>query len=158
MKIKIFVARKIPYFELGIFSFKLYIYYLIRVFIASIRAFNLITRAFNLPTRAFNLTTRAFSLQSRGFELLARALLFRTLIVFDLRYKINFRNKQDKNIFYWKFKLNPVSVAALQDWPLLHRVLQNVILHPIIPNLQTNPYWLNIKIIISLHFISTIIK
>ena len=62
MKIKIFVARKIPYFELGIFSFKLYIHYLIRVFIASIRAFN-------LPTRAFNLTTRAFSLQSRGFEL-----------------------------------------------------------------------------------------
>ena len=100
MKLKIFVARKIPYFELGIFSFKLYIHYLIRVFIASIRAFNLATRAFNLPTRAFNLTTRAFSLQSRGFELLARALLFRTLIVFDLRYKINFRNKQDKNIFY----------------------------------------------------------
>ena len=62
MKIKIFVAREIQYFEIGIFSFNSYVYYLTRGFIAS-------TRAFNLPTRAFNLATRAFSLLTRGFEL-----------------------------------------------------------------------------------------
>ena len=69
MKIKFFVAREIQYFEIGIFSFNSYVYYLTRGFIASTRAFNLLTRAFNLPTRAFNLATRAFSLLTRGFEL-----------------------------------------------------------------------------------------
>ena len=72
MKIKLFVAREIQYFELGIFSFNSYVYYLTRGFIASTRAFNLLTRAFNLPTRAFNLATRAFSLLTRGFELVTR--------------------------------------------------------------------------------------
>ena len=74
MKIKIFVAREIQYFEIGIFSFNSYVYYLTRGFIASTRAFNLLTRAFNLPTRAFNLATRAFSLLTRGFELVTREL------------------------------------------------------------------------------------
>ena len=68
MKIKIFVAREIQYFELGIFSFSLYVCYLTRGFIALTRAFNLLTRAFNLPTRAFNLPTCASSLLTRGFE------------------------------------------------------------------------------------------
>ena len=72
MKIKNFVAREIQYFEIGIFSFNSYVYYLTRGFIASTRAFNLLTRAFNLPTRAFNLATRAFSLLTRGFELVTR--------------------------------------------------------------------------------------
>ena len=45
MKIKLFVAREIQYFELGIFSFNSYVHYLTHGFIAS-------TRAFNLPTRA----------------------------------------------------------------------------------------------------------
>ena len=72
MKIRIFVAREIQYFEIGIFSFNSYVYYLTRGFIASTRAFNLLTRAFNLPTRAFNLATRAFSLLTRGFELVTR--------------------------------------------------------------------------------------
>ena len=83
MKIKLFVAREFQYFELGIFSFNSYVYYLTRGFIASTRAFNLLTHAFNLPTRAFslptrafNLTTRAFSLLTRGFELVTRVLLF----------------------------------------------------------------------------------
>ena len=62
MKIKLFVAREVQYFELGIFSFNSYVYYLTRGFIAS-------TRAFNLPTRAFNLATRALSVLTRGFEL-----------------------------------------------------------------------------------------
>ena len=66
MKIKIFVAREIQYFEIGIFSFNSYVYYLTRGFIASTRAFNLLTRAFNLPTRTFNLATRAFSALARG--------------------------------------------------------------------------------------------
>ena len=63
---------KFNIFELGIFSFNSYVYYLTRGFIASTRAFNLITRAFNPPARAFNLATRAFSLLTRGFELVTR--------------------------------------------------------------------------------------
>ena len=76
MKIKIFIACEIQYFELGIFSFNSYVYYLPRSFITSTRAFNLLTCAFNLqtppfslPTRAFNLAIRAFSILTRGFEL-----------------------------------------------------------------------------------------
>ena len=74
MKIKIFVAREIQYFEIGIFSFNSYVYYLTRGFIASTRAFNLPTRAFNLATRAFSLLTRAFELVTRRFELVTREL------------------------------------------------------------------------------------
>ena len=72
MKIKLYVAREIQYFELGIFSFNSYVYYLTRGFTASARAFNLLTRAFNLPTRAFSLPTRAFSVLTREFELVTR--------------------------------------------------------------------------------------
>ena len=72
LKIKLFVAREIQYFELGIFSFNSYVYYLTRGFIASTRAFNLLARAFNLPTRAFNLATRAFIVLTREFELVTR--------------------------------------------------------------------------------------
>ena len=72
MKIKLFVAREIQYFELGIFSFNSYVYYLTRGFIASTRAFNLPTRAFNLATRAFSLLTRAFELVTCEFELVTR--------------------------------------------------------------------------------------
>ena len=81
MKIKLFVAREIQYFELGIFSFNSYVYYLTRGFIALTCAFNLLTRAFNLATGAIpNLATRAYSLLTLGFELVtrrfARVLLF----------------------------------------------------------------------------------
>ena len=83
MKIKLFVTCEIQYFELGIFSFNSYVYYLTRGFIASTRAFNLLTRAFNLPTRAFsvptcafNLATRAFILLTRGFDLVTRNTYF----------------------------------------------------------------------------------
>ena len=72
MKIKLFVALEIQYFELRNSSFNSYFYHVTRGFIASTRAFNLLTRAFNLPTRAFNLATRAFSLLTRGFELVTR--------------------------------------------------------------------------------------
>ena len=79
MKIKLIVACEIQYFELGIFSFNSYVYYINRGFIASTRAFNLLTRAFNLltrtfslPTHAFNLATRAFSVLTRGFKLVTR--------------------------------------------------------------------------------------
>ena len=51
MKIKLFVAREIQYFELGIFSFNSYVYYLTRGLIASTRTFNLPARGFSLPTR-----------------------------------------------------------------------------------------------------------
>ena len=50
MKIKIFVARKVQYFEIGIFSFNSYVYYLTRGFIAPTRAFNLLGSAFNILT------------------------------------------------------------------------------------------------------------
>ena len=69
MKIKLFVARKIQFFELGILSFNSYVYYLTRGFIASIPAFHLLARAFNLGTRAFSVRTREFELVTRGFEL-----------------------------------------------------------------------------------------
>ena len=82
MKIKLYVAREIQYFELGIFSFSSYVYYLTRDFIASARAFNHLIRAFNPPTRVFsppirvfNLVIFAFSLLTRRFELVTRVLL-----------------------------------------------------------------------------------
>ena len=42
------------------------------------------------------------------------------------------KNKQAKNIFYQKSKLNQVSVLVLLDRQLLCQVQQNAILHPII--------------------------
>ena len=79
MEIKLFVTCEIQYFEIGIFSFNSYVYYLSRGFVVSARAFNLVThvfnlltRSFNLPTRAFNHETRAFRLPTRGFELVTR--------------------------------------------------------------------------------------
>ena len=74
MKIKTFVAREIQYFEIGIFSFNSYVYYLSRDFIVSAHDFNLLTRAFNLPNRAFRLLTRGFELVTRGFELVTQKL------------------------------------------------------------------------------------
>ena len=73
MKIKTFVAGEIQYFEIRIFSFNSYVYYLTRCFIVSTRAFNLLTRAFNLSTRAFNPLARAFNLPTRAFNLATRA-------------------------------------------------------------------------------------
>ena len=67
---KLFGACEIQYFELRIFSFNLYVYYLTRGFIASVRAFNLATRAFSLLTRRSELVTRWFELVTREFELL----------------------------------------------------------------------------------------
>ena len=69
---KLFVAREIQYFELGIFSFNSYVYYLTCGFIASTRALNLLTRSFNLQTRAFSLPNRAFNLATRAFSVLTR--------------------------------------------------------------------------------------
>ena len=69
MKTKPFVTLEFQYFELGIFSFNLYVYYIGCGFIASNCAFNLPTRAFSYATRAFSLLTRGFGLVTRGFEL-----------------------------------------------------------------------------------------
>ena len=68
MEKKLLVAPEIQYFELGIFSFDSYVYYLTRGFIDLTHAFNLLTRAFSLPARAFNLATRAFGVLTRGSE------------------------------------------------------------------------------------------
>ena len=70
MKIKLFVAREIQYFELGIFSFNSYVYYLTRGFITSTRASYHLTRAFNLPNRAFSLPSRAFNLETLALSVL----------------------------------------------------------------------------------------
>ena len=72
MEIKLFVASEIQYFELGIFSFNLFIYYQTRGFIAWTGAFNSPTCAFNLATRAFSLLTREFELITRVFQLITR--------------------------------------------------------------------------------------
>ena len=72
MKITLFVAFQIQYFELRIFSFNSYVYYVTRGFIASTSAFNLLTHAFNIPTRASNLLTRGSEHVTRGFELTTR--------------------------------------------------------------------------------------
>ena len=61
---------KFNIFEIGLFSFNLYVYCLTRGFIAPTRDFNLPTRAFNLATRAYSLQTREVELVTRGFELL----------------------------------------------------------------------------------------
>ena len=74
MKIKLFVAREIQYFELGIFSFKSYVYYLTRGFITSTHAFSLPTHAFSVLTLGFELVTRKFELLTRRFELVTRGL------------------------------------------------------------------------------------
>ena len=74
MKIKLFVTREIQYFELGIFSFNSYVYFLTRCFIASTCAFNILTRAFNLATRGFEFVTRRFELVTCEFELVTRGL------------------------------------------------------------------------------------
>ena len=62
MKVKLFVIFEIQYFELRIFSFHSYVYY--------------VARDFNLPTRAFDLATRAFNLLTHEFELVTCVLLF----------------------------------------------------------------------------------
>ena len=74
MKIKPFVAREIQYFELRVFSFHSYVYYLTRYFIASTHAINLLTRALNLATHAFSVLACEFKLVSRGFELVTHRL------------------------------------------------------------------------------------
>ena len=74
MKIKNFVAREIQYFEIEIFSFNSYVYYLTRGFIVPTRAFNLLSRAFNLANRSFSLLTRGFEPVTCGFEFITREL------------------------------------------------------------------------------------
>ena len=63
---------KFNIFELGIFSFNLYVYYLTRGFLVSTRAFYLLTRAFSLLTRGFELLTYGSELVTRGFEFVTR--------------------------------------------------------------------------------------
>ena len=101
MKIKLFVAREIQYFELGIFSFIQYVYYLTRGFNLLTRAFNLPARAFTLLTRAFNLAarvlTREFELVTRGFELITRRFeLVTRVLLFHLRLSVLLANKTVK--------------------------------------------------------------
>ena len=78
VKIKLLVALEIQYFELRIFSFNSFVYYLTRGFLASTRAFSLLTRAFNLPTRVFSLLTRGFELVTYRFKLVTHGFEPRT--------------------------------------------------------------------------------
>ena len=57
------------------------------------------------------------------------------------------KNKQVKNTFYLKSKLNQVSILDLPDWQLLCKVSENATLNliyvriwKIIPYFQANPY------------------
>ena len=77
-KIKLFIAREIQYFELGVFSLNSYLYYITCGFSGSIRVFNLLTCAFNLATRAYSLLTRPLELVTHEFELLTRGFEFVT--------------------------------------------------------------------------------
>ena len=63
---------KFNIFQLGIFSFNSYVYYLTRGFIASTRAFSLLTRGFELVIHEFELVTREYELVTRRFELIIR--------------------------------------------------------------------------------------
>ena len=72
MKIKPFVTCESQYFELGIFCFNSYVYYLSLDFIASTRAFNFLTRAFNHATCAFSFPACGFELVTRELELVTR--------------------------------------------------------------------------------------
>ena len=79
---------KFNIFELGIFSFNSYVYYLTHGFIASTRAFNLLTRAFSLRTPGFELVIREFELLTRGSELVTCNSCFsfpRQLLFIDYR-------------------------------------------------------------------------
>ena len=69
MKIKLFLARETQYFELGIFSFNSYFYYLTCGFIALTRACNLATPATSLLNRRFELVTDEFKVKTHRFEL-----------------------------------------------------------------------------------------
>ena len=132
MKIKIFVSCEIQYFELRIFSFNSYVYYLSRGSVASARAFNLLTRTFNLPACASNLPTRAFNhatcafslltrgfelvtcgfeLVNRGFELVTRVLLFypsirKQIITIHILPNISRSNDDQTMKFVWLIEVN----------------------------------------------------
>ena len=76
-------------FELGIFTFNPYVYYLTCGFIASTRASNLPTRSFNLPARGFELVTCEFELVTRRFEIATPKFEFVTLA---MSYNLNVTN------------------------------------------------------------------
>ena len=116
MKIKTFVAREIQYFEIGIFSFNSYVYYLSRGFIVSAHDFNLLTRAFCLLTRGFELVTRGFELVTqklelvtrrfelviRGLELVTRVLLFDKIVMqYFLRRGVFFLSRKQYIFGTW---------------------------------------------------------
>ena len=88
---KFFVTREIQYFELGIFSFGSYVYYLTRHFIGSARAFSLLICAFNLPALAtctFSHLTHEFEHETCISELVTRR--FQLVIYrFELRTRIS---------------------------------------------------------------------
>ena len=105
---------KFNIFELGIFSFNSYVYYLTRGFIASTRAFNLPTRAFNLATRAFSILTRGFELVTRGFELVTRGFeLVTRVLLFHLFYLL-YIYKNPINLSLLKIELNHGTIIQTQ--------------------------------------------
>ena len=113
------MTREVWYFELGILTFNLYVYYLTRVFIASICAFNFPTRAFNLAARAFSFLTRAFELVTRRFELvtcisapLTHALLFHDCLVNYIEGTL-MQIWKSHYIFAFKLKQYPQNSAFL---------------------------------------------
>ena len=77
--LRAYISEVLTGFELGIFTFNLYVYNLTRGVIAStctlsfpIRAFGFLTRAFEPVTRRFEVVTSGFEHVTYGFELVTR--------------------------------------------------------------------------------------
>ena len=119
MKIKLFAACEIQYFELGIFSFNSYVYYLTHGFIASIRAFNSPTHVFSLTTRAFNLTACAFSFLTRGFELV--------ICRFELVTRVLLSHLHDTDIITLLEKIKiKIKINNMEIWGFMMKMILNL--------------------------------
>ena len=112
---------KLNIFELRIFSFNSYVYYLTRAFIAS-TAFNLLARAFNLPTRAFNLATRAFSLLTHGFELVTHGFELVTRVL--LFHPPNSKKIQDRTHNFINLRKSKIIAALYKTRSTLKTVVR----------------------------------
>ena len=113
---------KLNIFELQIFSFNSYAYYLTRVFIASTRAFNLLARTFNLPTRAFNLATCAFSLLTHGFELVTHGFELVTRVL--LFHPPNPKKIQDRTHNFINIRKSKIIAALYKTRSTLKTVVR----------------------------------
>ena len=89
---------KFNIFELGIFSFNSYVYYLTHGFIASTRALSFLTYGYELLTRRFELVTCEFELATCGFELVTHEFgLVTRIYVFTMFQQLRLFNYMNHN-------------------------------------------------------------